>query len=138
MFGDTSNTWRGDEHGHMSSATAAPWYCGNRNICLLFHEELPQTISFSEKRPFSAVRKTHVYWGSRYSSCVIRTSTVRTHTQRCAHTKAFIFLIHTVHPTKTAVNVSLILLSNHLISFGIFHRQIPQGCYSTVQKKQRQ
>lgn len=46
VFGDTSNIWRGDEHRHMSSATAAPWYCGHRNICLLFHEELPQTIRF--------------------------------------------------------------------------------------------
>lgn len=137
VFGDTSNIWRGDEHGHMSSATATPWHCGNRNIWLLFHEELPQTIRFEGKKPFSAVRKVHMCWGSRQSSCVIGPSAVGVHTRRCAH-KASISLIHTVHPTKTAVNVSLILLSNHLISFGVFHRQIPPGCYFTVQKKQRQ
>lgn len=55
---------------------------------------------------------------------------------RWADTKAFTFLIHTVCPTETAVNVSQILLSNHLNSFGVLHGQIPQGCYFTTQKKQ--
>lgn len=56
--------------------------------------------------------------------------------QRWADTKAFTFLIHTVCPIETAVNASQILLSHHLISFGILRGQIPQGCYFTAQKKQ--
>lgn len=77
------------------------------------------------------------YWGSRYQQlCHQNIHGSYTHTQRRAHAKTFIFFIHAVHPTETAVNVSQIPLSNHLISFGVLRGQIPQGCYFTVQKKQ--
>lgn len=70
------------------SATAAPPCRGNRNICLVFHEELCQTLSFQEQQQQSRLHcKKDVLLGKQIPAAVSSKHPrfIHAHTETCPH-----------------------------------------------------